>query len=194
MRSAEGKKTLSHAAPRRSERLQQRRLAKELQISESTTVVAGSKRSHVDEDTGVRFTLKRIRLIVKEEAPVEATVETPDVVLEETDVLPIPMDTAESENFSADVMGMDPHPLPVFSQLVYRPSQLSMSVAMDVILIPSCTSSPGRNSSRTAEAIWAERGAEDPGLANRGGAGYTGGRGGSVKGLFICGYGRGLEE
>ncbi|KAJ3228442.1 hypothetical protein HDU78_009754 [Chytriomyces hyalinus] len=145
--------TLLSAAPRRSERLRQRRLAKELQLSESTTAVAGSKRSHVDEDTGVRFTLKRIRLIVKEEATVEATVEAPELVLEETVVLPIPMDTAESENFSADMMDMDPHPLPVFSQLVYRPSQLSMSVAMDEILIPSCTSSPGRNSSRTVPSL-----------------------------------------
>ncbi|KAI8823232.1 hypothetical protein BJ741DRAFT_84269 [Chytriomyces cf. hyalinus JEL632] len=156
MRSAQVSKTLSRAAPRRSERLRQRRIAK---LSESTTAVTGSKRSYVDEDTGVTFSVKRIKLIVKEEVTVDATVEAPDVVLEETVVLPILTDAAESKNSeleisvdgdetAADVMDVDPHPLPVFSRLVYSPSPLAMSVVLDEALEPRYTAVLSTNACR----------------------------------------------
>ncbi|KAI8823233.1 hypothetical protein BJ741DRAFT_715193 [Chytriomyces cf. hyalinus JEL632] len=143
MRSSHGTNSISYAAPRRSERLRQRRLAKETQIpntSESTTAVAGSKRRFEEDPVVAKISLRRIKLLFKAEEPVvnDGTVleaeNTSDlersVDMAQWEILQQQISVAVDET-AADLMDVDLNPLPIFRRLEYRPSRLSMSVFMD---------------------------------------------------------------
>ncbi|KAJ3247032.1 hypothetical protein HDU77_008730 [Chytriomyces hyalinus] len=189
MKSTQGRNALPHTAPRRSERIQQRRLEKTQPTQpsfrpEASTAASGSKRRFAEDTLSITVSEKRVKLNIKVEE--EAAVEEHTTPLgDNTNNLGLLMDVAESKISPQEIsdetpVDVDPYPLPIFRRRVYRPSPLSKSVFMDETRIPRYTEVLSTNACQNdrglevgtlpgAEAVWGERGGEDSGVGKRGG-------------------------